>query len=85
VGNLPLSATAATLAMKFARCGTVVSVKIAADPAARRPNGVAFVEMASSDQAQIAIHQFHMSSLDGRVISVSRMRAMAAAASAVRE
>jgi RNA recognition motif-containing protein len=75
VGNLPISATAATLAVKFAACGTVVSVKFAPPPATRRSNGVAFIEMANSTQAQTAIDKFHMSDLDGRVISVNRMRA----------
>ena len=75
VGNLPLSATADTLAAKFASCGTVVSIKIDAKPAARHLSGVAFVEMASGDEAQTAIDKFHMTSVDGRVISVNRMRA----------
>jgi len=77
VGNLPISATRDTLAVKFAACGTVVSVKFAPLPATRRSNGVAFIEMASNDQAQVAIDKFHMSDLDGRVISVNKMRAAA--------
>jgi RNA recognition motif-containing protein len=75
VGNLPISATADTLTIKFAACGTVVSVKFAPLPATRRSNGVAFIEMANNTEAQTAINRFHMSSLDGRVISVNKMRA----------
>jgi cold-inducible RNA-binding protein len=75
VGNLPISATADTLAVKFAACGTVVSVKFTPLPATRRSNGVAFIEMGNNTEAQTAIDKFHMSSLDGRVISVNKMRA----------
>jgi RNA recognition motif-containing protein len=75
VGNLPISATAATLAAKFAACGTVVSIKFNSAPAARHTSAVAFVEMGSNAEAQTAIDKFHLTSVDGRVISVNRMRA----------
>lgn len=74
VGNLPLSTTHEALTGKFATCGAVVSVKLATDPDSGRMKGMAFIEMASSAAAQVAIDRLNLSSYDGRLMSVTRLR-----------
>jgi RNA recognition motif-containing protein len=66
VSNLPLSATQAELACKFARFGVVLSVRLNDV----RPRRGAFVEMNTAAEAQRAIYGLNLVDYDGRLISV---------------
>ena len=77
VSNLPTSATVDALAAKFSACGKVIWVKLPTEPATARTKGTAFVEMASPAEAQAAIDALNLSTYDGRLMSVNRMRAVA--------
>lgn len=68
VSNLPLSATESTLAVKFARFGVVLSVRLDGGKARRG----AFVEMRTPADAQCAINGLNLADYDGRLISVYR-------------
>jgi RNA recognition motif-containing protein len=72
VNNLPLSATEETLAGKFGRFGTVLSVKLDRDSATGVSRRSAFIEMQTSADAQKAINALNLADLDGRLISVYR-------------
>jgi len=70
VNNLPLSATEETLAGKFGRFGTVLSVKLDRDSATGISRRSAFIEMQTAADAQKAINALNFADLDGRLISV---------------
>jgi len=72
VNNLPLSATEETLAGKFGRFGTVLSVKLDRDSATGISRRSAFIEMQTAADAQKAINALNFADLDGRLISVYR-------------
>jgi RNA recognition motif-containing protein len=72
IGNLPRSATEQALSAKFARCGTVVSVKIEMHPETGHSKGFGYVEMGSQADAQTAIHRLNFSDYDGRLMCVNR-------------
>ena len=73
LGNLPKSATEAELLAKFGQFGRVVTAIVATDAATGRSNRSGFVEMETSDQAQVAINRLNMTQYDDVVISVSRV------------
>ena len=77
VGNLPYSATEATLRELFAPLGEVTSVSIITDRDSGRSKGFGFVEMATDDAAQQAISQLSGKSLDDRAITVAEARPQA--------
>ena len=77
VGNLPYSATEATLRELFAPLGEVTSVSIITDRDSGRSKGFGFVEMATDDAAQQAITQLSGKSLDDRAITVAEARPQA--------
>jgi RNA recognition motif-containing protein len=79
IGNLPIAATEEALGAKFARCGTVVSVKIETHPETGGSKGFGFVEMSNTAEAQTAITRLNMSDYDGRLMSVNRARPASAA------
>lgn len=79
IGNLPIAATEQALSAKFARCGTVVSVKIEMHPETGNSKGFGFVEMSNTAEAQAAINRLNMSDFDGRLMSVNRVRPASAA------
>ena len=54
--------------------GTVESVSVMRDMATGRARGFAFVQMASDEDAQNAINQFHNYSLGGRNLTVNEAR-----------
>ena len=77
VGNLPYSATEATLRELFAPLGEVTSVSIITDRDSGRSKGFGFVEMATDAAAQAAITQLSGKSLDDRAITVAEARPQA--------
>lgn len=76
IGNLPYSATDATLAEKFADCGTVSSAKVIMDRESGRSKGFAFVEMSTAAEAANTISRHNGTDLDGRSINVSEAKPM---------
>ena len=77
VGNLPYSATEATLRELFAPLGEVTSVSIITDRDSGRSKGFGFVEMATDAAAQQAITQLSGKALDDRAITVAEARPQA--------
>jgi RNA recognition motif-containing protein len=77
IGNLPYSATEATLRELFAPLGEVTSVTIITDRDSGRSKGFGFVEMATDEAAQQAISQLNGKSLDDRAINVAEARPQA--------
>jgi RNA recognition motif-containing protein len=74
VGNLPYSATEDQLTELFGRAGKVDNVRVMRDMATGRARGFAFVEMASDDDAQKAITDFHEHQMEGRALVVNEAR-----------
>ena len=74
VGNLPYSTTEEQLTDLFSRAGQVDNVRVMRDMATGRARGFAFVEMASDDDAQKAITEFHEYKLEGRALVVNEAR-----------
>jgi cold-inducible RNA-binding protein len=74
VGNLPFSSTEDQIAELFSRAGKVQSVRVMRDMATGRPRGFAFVDMATDEEAQHAISQFHEHRLEGRALVVNEAR-----------
>ena len=58
----------------FARAGAVTSVNLMLDKATGKSRGFAFVEFATSEEAQKAIEQFHNKDFQGRSITVNVAR-----------
>ena len=71
VGNLPFSTTEEALNAAFSAVGTVDSVKIITDRDTGRSKGFAFVEMATDDQAALAIEKLNGQDVGGRSIKVT--------------
>ena len=69
-GNLPLSATAETLAVRFGKFGTVMSVTLDRNAATGASRRGAFVEMLNAVDAKRAIDGLNYASVDGRLMSV---------------
>jgi RNA recognition motif-containing protein len=76
VGNLPFSATNDSLNEMFAKFGTVESAKIIMDRDTNRSKGFGFVEMASADDAAVAIEKLNGSDVGGRSLVVNEARPM---------
>jgi cold-inducible RNA-binding protein len=74
VGNLPYSATEDQLTELFSRAGKVDNIRVMRDMATGRARGFAFVEMASDDDAQKAISEFHEYQMEGRALVVNEAR-----------
>ncbi|HVC20143.1 MAG TPA: RNA-binding protein [Vicinamibacterales bacterium] len=74
VGNLPYKATDEELNELFSRAGTVESVRVMRDMATGRARGFAFVEMATDEDAQKAISEFHEYQMEGRPLVVNEAR-----------
>jgi len=76
VGNLPFSATDATLADAFTQFGRVESSKIISDRDTGRSKGFGFVEMSSEAEAQSAITKLNGADWDGRAMTVNEAKPM---------
>ncbi|HEY2431924.1 MAG TPA: RNA-binding protein [Vicinamibacterales bacterium] len=74
VGNLPYSATEDQLTELFGRAGKVDNVRVMRDMATGRARGFAFVEMATDEDAEKSISQFHEYQMDGRALVVNEAR-----------
>ncbi|MPY87074.1 MAG: RNA-binding protein [Luteitalea sp.] len=74
VGNLPYRTNDEELTALFSRAGTVENVQVMRDLATGRARGFAFVQMASDEEAQRAIAEFHQYQLDGRALVVNEAR-----------
>jgi cold-inducible RNA-binding protein len=74
VGNLPYSATEDELRALFGQAGQVTSVVIIMDRETGRSKGFAFVEMATTADAQKALSMFNGYSLNRRALTVNEAR-----------
>ena len=75
VGNLPFDTDEATLRSAFEAGGRkVTEVKVITDRMTGQPRGFAFVEMASSQDAQAAISELDGRDFGGRTLRVSEAR-----------
>lgn len=74
VGNMPYETGEQELQELFSSAGTVERVSVMRDMATGRARGFAFVEMASSDDAQNAIDKLNNYSLNGRNLTVNEAR-----------
>jgi RNA recognition motif-containing protein len=70
VGNLPFSATEATIRELFGQHGTVDSVALITDRDTGQPRGFGFVEMPSADATR-AIQNLNGQDLGGRALKVN--------------
>src|SRR5256885_665429 len=70
VGNLSFNTTEADLKDAFGAAGTVESVELIQDKFSGKSRGFGFVTMASDQDAQNAITQFHGKEVDGRALTV---------------
>jgi cold-inducible RNA-binding protein len=74
VGNFPYDTSDQDLQDLFAGAGSVESVNLMRDVATGRARGFAFVEMATDQEAQIAIDKFNNYGLGGRNLTVNEAR-----------
>jgi RNA recognition motif-containing protein len=74
VGNLPYSATEASLREAFSASGTVETVSLITDRDTGQSKGFGFVEMSTDAEAQAATQALNGTSLDGRQIKVSEAK-----------
>jgi RNA recognition motif-containing protein len=70
VGNLPFTATDASLSALFAPHGKVESVALIMDRETGRPRGFGFIEMSASDAAR-AIQNVNGQDFEGRALKVN--------------
>ena len=70
VGNLPFSATEATIRELFGQHGTVESVALITDRETGQPRGFGFVEMPRADAA-LAIQNLNGQDMGGRALKVN--------------
>jgi RNA recognition motif-containing protein len=75
VGNLSFQTTQQELEDLFGQLGQVESVNIITDRDTGQPRGFAFVEMASSEEAQAAIQRLDGTEVNGRALKVNEARA----------
>ena len=71
VGNISYRATEFDLRRKFGEVGECLSVKLVTDKFSGESAGIAFVEMASEEEAQEAIKKLNRTAMYGRGIIVS--------------
>jgi RNA recognition motif-containing protein len=74
VGNLPWSATSASLEALFSAHGGVRSAEVVSDRETGRSRGFGFVEMESDDACARAIQALNGAEVDGRPITVNEAR-----------
>jgi cold-inducible RNA-binding protein len=75
VGNLPFTAEAAQLTALFGNDGRqVVSVNILIDKMTGRSRGFGFIEMATPEDAEKALHALHGHDFMGRPLTVTEAR-----------
>ena len=74
IGNLPYSATAEEIRALFEQVGEITDVAVISDRETGRSKGFGFVEMATEDLAQEAIHRFNGYSMNNRPLTVNEAR-----------
>jgi len=74
VGNLAFRTSSDDLQQLFSQAGTVESASVVEDRDTGRSRGFGFVEMASKEEAEAAIAQFHGKEIDGRNLTVNEAR-----------
>lgn len=74
VGNLSFSTSSQDLQELFAQAGTVESASVVEDRDTGRSRGFGFVEMASKEEGEAAIAQFHGKEVNGRNLTVNEAR-----------
>jgi RNA recognition motif-containing protein len=74
VGNLPVTATEASVRTLFAAHGTVETVALITDRDTGRPRGFGFVELSSADASR-AIQALNGSDFEGRALKVNEAQA----------
>ncbi|MEX2027982.1 MAG: RNA-binding protein [Candidatus Curtissbacteria bacterium] len=74
VGNLPYSATSATLEELFSQVGKISSLNLITDKFSGQSKGFAFVEYATDGEADEAIKKFNGHEVDGRKMVVNEAR-----------
>jgi len=77
VGNLPYSATDASVSDAFSACGTVDSSRVIIDRDTGRSKGFGFVEMSTEEEAQNAISKLNGADWEGRAMTVNEAKPMA--------
>ena len=74
VGNLPFSATEATVKGLFEEYGPVTSVNLITDRDTGKLRGFGFVEMADADKGDAAIKALDGQEFDGRPLKVNEAK-----------
>lgn len=74
IGSLDYATTDSQLADHFAKSGTVLSAKVIIDRMTGMGKGFGFVEMATPDEARIAMNTLNNSDLNGRNIVVKEAK-----------
>ena len=74
VGNLAYQTTRQDLQQLFAQAGTVESANVIEDRDTGQSKGFAFVEMATEEEAAVAIEQFNGKEIGGRALKVNEAR-----------
>jgi RNA recognition motif-containing protein len=74
VGNLSFKMSSEDLQKLFEQAGTVESASIVEDRDTGRSRGFGFVEMASREEGEKAIEQFHGKEFNGRALTVNEAR-----------
>ncbi len=78
VGSLPYSVNDEALSKIFSPFGSVESARVITDRATGLSKGFGFVEMASEEEAALAIQNLNGSDCQGRTLTVSKARPQAA-------
>jgi RNA recognition motif-containing protein len=71
VGNLPFSATSATLSALFAQHGKVETIALITDRDTGSPRGFGFIDMSPADAAR-AIQNLNGQDFEGRALKVTQ-------------
>jgi RNA recognition motif-containing protein len=74
VGNLSFRTSSEDLRSAFSAVGNVESASVIEDRETGRSRGFAFVEMATPEEAQAAINEFHGKEIDGRALTVNEAK-----------
>jgi cold-inducible RNA-binding protein len=74
VGNLSYQTAVKDLQDYFAQAGSVTSVNVMLDKVSGKSRGFAFVEYATTEEANKAIEQFHNKEFQGRQLTVNIAR-----------
>jgi RNA recognition motif-containing protein len=74
VGGLPYSTTEDELEELFGAHGSIESVRIITDRMTGRSKGFGFVEMSTTEEAEVAVEKLNNTDLEGRTLIVNEAR-----------